>query len=1030
MTAQIAGAQNERYHAEERAIREWGKCFLEASSVSGSLDFCKRIGLGSVPCMWEVVGPHRRVDRSRPGADTIPRSLLDAIEGALLQPAADDDKGEMPFIYVRNPPRHGKTFCLDALLGAQEHADVLKIEISHNLLYHEEQVTPFFAQRHFWTRVAERLLRQLGGSEVNPPYAMLSEWESVARACPGIDAVPIVICADELSHLLKSQTWREGGVEKFFASLARFQRAHMFEGKPMRRLVMTGFDHHLTRGIASSGLRCITYAVRPLRYREAQRLAQRLLFGYARANVDFPTALFWLVQTSPGLLGAWAHAAFDPSMATDAPRSIDEFDLLISSWRSELSDDELLPRRLQLVERFMCGCICCYCLAAALDLGIAVPRDGMNADVGLPPAYEVTEQVLARMDCRCKPPVSADALDSFALVPYALHVLVMTDSPRIRSYTAILLQLRQLFLTLEELGTFGGGRHDLVLRRLRLEAEAAGWSSLANVGRGAYRRLTARPAGVGACTFAGESFQRFVAAALRLSALCKLEAKRRRNEPAELTVGDLFPCQPGGATSRPLKHGGTFTVIEATDERTLRDMLTSCACDLFPVSVDDIIAKGDLIQRLAALRTHLTLVEKHEAVRFGADMELLREQIQQITQLTGPDGWRDQDAGILGVNATGKERLKRSGAFARAADILAEAEASLGGHTVRTGEHGNYNPVVEQLRDAVCALRAARRHPSPPQVKRYVEAALRFAEGAEGLALLAGSDKALVPDVWVATFLAESCPPSVAAATTRVPSSLDAAMKELEAALCWKLPNQTAQQQLLVQRRVLGARLLSWVLEHALSTSLPPRGAGRVEDTSPPCPSRALDMVFCRGDAPDVLQQAAFPHSFPRCAQQRSKEVTAAFLKLCGSRPKPFLCVCPDSIDGCHLLAVGASPSLPAKASTFATLAAPSGLVWLSTSVGLAASATFGALVAFWAFFALGAFALLTFWRAAPRLKRPVILIVDAAAAAARRKTEALVAGEDLDTQDRVCSLVCDVDLSKMFEFTLVLAGRHHGGDE
>jgi hypothetical protein len=44
---------------------------------------------------------------------------------------------------------------------------------------------------------------------------------------------------------------------------------------------------------------------------------------------------------------------------------------------------------------------------------------------------------------------------------------------------AILKQLKQLFALLYELGTFGGGRHEEVLLRLRLEAAAAGWSSLA-----------------------------------------------------------------------------------------------------------------------------------------------------------------------------------------------------------------------------------------------------------------------------------------------------------------------------------------------------------------------------------------------------------------------------------------------------------------------------------------------------------------------------------------------------------------------
>jgi hypothetical protein len=948
--------------AEEQAIGEWTKCFLQASSVSGPLDFRKRSALGSVPRTWEVVGPHRRADRSRPNADVILWSLLDRIEETLLQPATE---GAPPFIYVRNPPRHGKTFCLDALLGAQEHADVLKIEISHNLLYIEEQESPLFARRHFWTRVAKQLLEQLSDDDVDPPpRAMLSEWESVARACPGIDAVPIVICADELSHLLKFQTWREGGVEEFFSSLARFQRAHMFECKPMRRLVMTGFDHHLTRGIASSGLRCITYAVRPLRYCEAQRLAQRLLFAYAKAKVQFPTALFWLVQTSPGLLGEWAHVAFEPSVARDAPHSVDAFDRLISSWRHQLVD-ELLPRRLQLVERFMCGCICAHCLAAALDLGIAVPRDVAPRDL---------PSRAGKDDCPCDAPVAANVLDCFTLVPYALYVLTQyftRHGPR----TEILKQLKQLFVVLFEVGASGVGRREDVLRHLRLEAEAAGWSSLASDGRGSYGRLAEPPAGAGARAAAGECLQRFVATALRLSALCKLEAKRRRSERAELTVGDLFPCQLGQAKSRPLKHGGTLTVIEATDERTLRAMLTGCAYDMFPVGVDEIIAKGDVIQRLAALRTHLTLVEKHKAVRFGADVGHLRTHVEQITHLTGPGGWRGQDAGILGVNATGTERLKRSGAFARAADILAEAEASLGGHTVRTGERGNCSTVVEQLRDAVYAVRAATQQP----VSSQVQAALRFAQGAEGLALLAGTDAALVPDSWVETFTADpATPPAATSGVSSSPASFDAAMKQLEATLCGNYPQQDDPQlQLLLPRRVLGARLLTWVLEHALSTSLPPRGADG--DEADPRPS-ALDMVFCRGDdAPNaLLQQVAFPHPFPCCESKEAQHVKAAFLELCGSKPKPFLlCLSGDSsAGGCSLVAVGESPSRPAE-------------------------------------------------------KRPVVLVEiknrGAPAAADWHRTEAVVAGEDVDAeagaQNRVCSLVNDAELRQIFDFTLVFAG-------
>jgi hypothetical protein len=495
-------------------------------------------------------------------------------------------------------------------------------------------------------------------------------------------------------------------------------------------------------------------------------------------------------------------------------------------------------------------------------------------------------------------------------------------------------------------------------------------------------------------------------------------------------VGDLFPCRPEGARSRLLKLGGTLTVIEATDERTLRQMLTGSAYDLFPVWVDDIVAKGDVVQRLAALRAHVALVEKDEAVRFGVDVRRLREQVQQISKLTGPDGWRDEDAGILGVDAARTESLKRSGAFARAADILAEAEASLGGHHVRTGGTQDCSPLVEQLRDAVYALRAAPRHLLSPEFSHHVEAALRFAEGANGLALLAGADIALVPDSWVETFTAKPTASPVAAAR-RVPgpASLDAALKELEATLCGKYPTQEAQQ-LLLRRRVLGARLLCWVLEHALSTSLPPRGAAGAGGASRP---GALDMMFCSGEAPDVLQPDVFPYPFPR-AEGKSEEVKAAFLKLCRARPRPFLCMSVDSNAGCDLFAVGASPGCPAARVTLAALALFSVLAAFAVSADLAKLAASATLAAF---AALAAFAMLTAFATPP--KRPVVLVEvkdrGAVAAAEWRKKEDLVAAEETEPTAKGpkagCSLVNDVELRTKFDFTLVLAGRQrlHCGD-
>jgi hypothetical protein len=267
--------------------------------------------------------------------------------------------------------------------------------------------------------------------------------------------------------------------------------------------------------------------VRPLQHHESLRLAHRLLFAYAKADLPFPTALFWLVQSSPGLLREWAHVAFEPSVAPYAPRTIADFDAVIASWGGELLDRSY-DRRLQLVERFMTGIICGHCLAAALELGIAVTRDVAPRD--LPSRH-------GNDDCPCDIPVAANVLSCFALVPYALHVLLRFLPST--SDSAILKQLKQLFVVLYELGTSDRGRPGQVLRCLRLEAEAARWSSLAeslaNDGPSAkssskpaakpsaklvVRALAEPPVGVSTRAPIGERLERFVASALRLSALC------------------------------------------------------------------------------------------------------------------------------------------------------------------------------------------------------------------------------------------------------------------------------------------------------------------------------------------------------------------------------------------------------------------------------------------------------------------------------------------------------------------------------
>lgn len=222
-------------------------------------------------------------------------------------------KDDRPFVYVSNPPRHGKSLLLDTLF--RNNTSVCVLCVTYNAATHihpTELKSAEGALCGFFTRLLNDFVfgytaweDALEGSpfrDVPSPQRIFRDMLELLRP-----QAPLLICIDEISKLLDdpNNEWkvRIEDQKLFWRGLYSITGAMT----NWIRVVMTGFTDAPEKAVAASDVGCLPYQLSLITNAECELLAAELLWAHAATNVRFPAFLWALVKSTPGLLGVWAQ---------------------------------------------------------------------------------------------------------------------------------------------------------------------------------------------------------------------------------------------------------------------------------------------------------------------------------------------------------------------------------------------------------------------------------------------------------------------------------------------------------------------------------------------------------------------------------------------------------------------------------------------------------------------------------------------------------------------------------------------------
>jgi hypothetical protein len=512
-----------------------------------------RTDLSIFPFYWEVVGNVR----------TVVTKLEDEIteKYRLPVPRSYKTKGRerYPFLYIRNPPRHGKSLAMNLLFRGSD--EVLVVSITYNsgmgisdLELHDD----ISAKKAFWTRVMMALV----GDKAKSPLGWylsnypLSDWSEVLQVFPSLEDKNIVICADEISKLT-SKFPNKGALGNFWDSIFQF---HTFTESHFRRTVFTGFDHSPDTSIASSSYVVITdpFVIKIATPRETRRLGQHLLWTYAKAGVVFPTFLFDLIKSSPGLLGTWASLTFGNTSEIQI-RTLKDFctNNSISTWCKELTDTNF-ERRLNLIELAFFNKLRDNDIKDSIDLAI-----GMTSTVNGNPTFQ--------------------------LVPFVVVLIIVTLFGNARYVES--------FQNAERMKLFEALREIIDISRTLCNAEPSNcqqtvlekfdsdeWPLF--VQKSSELKGQRNPSS----DAAGSCFEAFCLHALRLTSLVSTKDNKQAR------VGSVFRSEKVFCTREE-----NIPVFIVNERNGLAEMLTPFCYSLFPIRTDELADIGGLVNRRKAL---------------------------------------------------------------------------------------------------------------------------------------------------------------------------------------------------------------------------------------------------------------------------------------------------------------------------------------------------------------------------------------------------------------------------------------------
>jgi len=275
-------------------------------------------------------------------------------------------KEEYPFICVVNPPRHGKSLLLDRLFWNRK--DICVVEMTYNcitnLTKEEFNGTSSEALYYFWLRFIHTVITSslslvevsnlVGSFDSSMEYDLVwakDRLKVVFNMTPFEDDMgetkPLLIAVDEFSKLIDvAEKWNKNERNLFVRSLQNNKRA-----KPFVQFVFTGFNRGITNLMEASSAPVQVLSLSLCDFSSARPLLDVIKHEYDKNfnnKIAFPTLLYEVVKSTPGLVGLWAERLFHLRCRDS---SLYEFAELLP-WTKEIKSEENLETNWNLLVRF------------------------------------------------------------------------------------------------------------------------------------------------------------------------------------------------------------------------------------------------------------------------------------------------------------------------------------------------------------------------------------------------------------------------------------------------------------------------------------------------------------------------------------------------------------------------------------------------------------------------------------------------------------------------------------------------------
>ena len=299
--------------------------------------------------------------------ENVVKSIEDIVDTYRPTDRVSNGKENFSFICIVNPPRHGKSLLLDRLFLNRN--DVCVVEMTYNSttnLTVEETNSSKIALYYFWLRFIHaiipyelslhELIDRVGSFDELKKYDLLWATKILKDAFlmtpfNNVDgkSKSLLIAVDEFSKLIDAaQSWNKEDKNCFVRSLQNEHKA-----MPFVRFVFTGFNRGITNLMEASCAPVSTFALSLCDFSSSKPLLQLIKKQYDENFNDhktkFPSLLYEVVKSTPGLVGLWAERLFHTKCRDSSLYAFAEH----MTWSNEITNMDNLQNNWDLLVRFL-----------------------------------------------------------------------------------------------------------------------------------------------------------------------------------------------------------------------------------------------------------------------------------------------------------------------------------------------------------------------------------------------------------------------------------------------------------------------------------------------------------------------------------------------------------------------------------------------------------------------------------------------------------------------------------------------------